>query len=108
MTNRTKAKRQHFGQHRTTSQLIVDPFSRRGQALQGVAVRKCGEVLLVLVLSLRQQLLPLHEGVVELFVRIGEDHLIVELCHHRLSQRNPGIGRRGGVLVWERRGKSHE
>lgn len=73
-----------------TSQLIVDPFSRRGQALQGVAVRKRREVFLVLVLSLWQQLLPLHEGVVELFVRVGEDHLVVELCHHRLSQKKPG------------------
>lgn len=89
-------KQQVFGQ-RPTSKLIVNPFSRRSQPLQGVAVGERGEVLLVLVFSLRQQLLALHEGRVELFVRVCEDHLVVELRHHGLTGREQNTPGRVGI-----------
>lgn len=49
-------------------------------------------MLLVFVLPLGQQFLPLHEGVVELFIRVGKNHLVVEFRHHRLSFRPKGMG----------------
>ena len=76
----------YFRDRPHTSKLVVHPLSRGGQALQSVPVGERRKVLLVLMLPLRHQFLPLHEGVVELLVRVGENHFVVELGDYRLRR----------------------